>query len=152
MVIGFAGLGSDIPSPATMTPEDHFYLQDTGNFWQTLIGMDQARTGAGSQVYSATFTVAGGSSDHDGIVAFFPAAAGGGAPAPGQENARPEVATMTGANGTTLWPFANGTLKVFVDDTDQTGAITAQDGAAGTFTLGFTPFVGEVVTVEYVGR
>jgi hypothetical protein len=71
---------------------------------------------------------------------------------PGQPNQRPEVVTMTGANGTTVWPFANGTLKVFVDDTDQTGAITAQDGAAGTFTLGFTPFVGEVVTVEYVGR
>jgi hypothetical protein len=71
---------------------------------------------------------------------------------PGQPNQRPEVVTMAGANGTTVWPFANGTLKVFVDDTDQTGAITAQDGAAGTFTLGFTPFVGEVVTVEYVGR
>ncbi len=59
---------------------------------------------------------------------------------------------MSGADGTTAWPFADGTLRVWVDNTDQTGAITAQDGALGTFTLGFTPFVGEVVTVEYVGR
>jgi hypothetical protein len=73
-------------------------------------------------------------------------------PSPGQVNARPEVVTMSGADGTTLWPFADGTLKVFDDNTDQTGAIIAQDGSAGTFTLGFTPWPGEVITVEYLGR
>jgi hypothetical protein len=118
-----------------------------------MMGMDRIVSGAGSQVYSGSFTVSGGDSAHDGTVAFFPSSsASAGAPSPGQPNIRPEVATMTGANGSTLWPFADGTLKVFVDDTNQTGAIIAQDGAAGTFTLGFTPFVGEVVTVEYVGR
>ncbi len=73
-------------------------------------------------------------------------------PSPGQVNSRPETVTMSGADGTTLWPFADGTLKVFDDNTDQTGAIIAQDGAAGTFTLGFTPWPGEVITVEYLGR
>jgi hypothetical protein len=74
------------------------------------------------------------------------------APAPGQINIRPEIATMTGANGTTLWPFADGTLHVFVDNVEQTAKLVAQDGAAGTFTLGFTPTPTEVVTVEYLGR
>ncbi len=73
-------------------------------------------------------------------------------PAPGQENARPEVATMTGADGTTVFPFADGTLHVFVDQVEQTDKLVAQDGAAGTFTLGFTPTPTEVVTVEYLGR
>jgi hypothetical protein len=73
-------------------------------------------------------------------------------PSPGQVNVRPEVVTMSGADGTTAWPFADGTLKVFDDNTDQTGAIIAQDGSAGTFTLGFTPWPGEVITVEYLGR
>jgi hypothetical protein len=80
---------------------------------------------------------------------------GGGAtvpPSPGQVNTRPEVVTMTGPDGTTLWPFANGTLKVFVDDVEQTAKLVSQDGATGDFVLGFTPTPTEVVTVEYVGR
>jgi hypothetical protein len=59
---------------------------------------------------------------------------------------------MTGPDGTTLWPFANGTLKVFVDDVEQTAKLVSQDGATGDFVLGFTPTPTEVVTVEYVGR
>jgi hypothetical protein len=74
------------------------------------------------------------------------------APSPGQQNIRPEVVTMTGPDGTTLWPFADGTLHVFVDDVEQTAKLVSQDGATGDFTLGFTPTPTEVVTVEYVGR
>ena len=72
-------------------------------------------------------------------------------PLPGQP-VGPETVTMTGANGTTSWPFATGSLQVFVDNLDETGAITAQDGATGTFTLGFSPTTTEVVTVFYLGR
>jgi hypothetical protein len=146
---------------------------DSGND-ATSLGMPfTTGTGSGTQTFTGSFTP---TIDVSNVYAYFATGALGhpvggrttigtwvidpvgwdpGTPvdlSPGQENQRPEVVTMSGADGTTLWPFANGTLKVFVDDTDQTGAITAQDGAAGTFTLGFTPFVGEVVTVEYVGR
>lgn len=71
-------------------------------------------------------------------------------PAPGQW-VLGEVITMSGANGTTAWPFAAGSLTVYVDNLDQTPSVTAQDGAAGTFTLAFTPTTGEVVTVKYQG-
>jgi hypothetical protein len=64
----------------------------------------------------------------------------------------PETVTMSGADGTTAFPFADNSLVVWVDATDQTAAITAQDGAAGTFTLGFTPYRGELVQVHYVAR
>ena len=50
---------------------------------------------------------------------------------------------------TTAHPFVAGSLKVFVDNVDQTGAISSQDAAAGTFTLAFAPKVGEQVTVNY---
>lgn len=73
-------------------------------------------------------------------------------PAPGQWIDPPEVVSMSGDDGTTAFPFADGSLHVFVDDTDQTAKLTAQDGAAGTFTLGFTPTPTEVVTASYQGR
>lgn len=63
-----------------------------------------------------------------------------------------ETVTMVGASGITRFPFADGSLTVKVDLLDQTAAVTAQDGAAGSFTLGFTPKAGEVVTVRYQGR
>lgn len=73
-------------------------------------------------------------------------------PSPGQW-VRDEVVTMTGASGTTRFPFATGSLSVHVDLTDQTGAIVSQDGATGEFTLAFDPTPHEeVVTVSYQGR
>lgn len=63
-----------------------------------------------------------------------------------------ETVTMVGASGTTRFPFADGSLQVKVDLLDQTAAVTAQNGAAGTFTLGFTPKAGERVDVRYQGR
>jgi hypothetical protein len=78
-----------------------------------------------------------------------PDPAGTQAPNPGNA-VGPETVTMSGADGTTVAAFAVSSLRVFVDDTDQTGAITAQDGTAKTFSLGFTPKTGEVVTVYYI--
>lgn len=72
-------------------------------------------------------------------------------PSPGQW-VYDEVVSMAGAVGTLDYPFADGSLTVKVDLLDQTDAITAQDGVAGTFTLGFTPGAGEVVTATYQGR
>jgi hypothetical protein len=115
--------------------------------------MDQLRTGAGSQVYSATFTVGGGGgADHDGIIAFFPSSASSGPPSPGQQNMRPEIVVMSGVNGTTLHPFADGTLRVIYDTIDQTPAIVSYDGAAGTFVMPSAPPLGTQVFVEYLGR
>jgi hypothetical protein len=63
---------------------------------------------------------------------------------------RGEVITMVGDTGTTNFPFAPGSLEVFVDNTDQTAAIIDQDPAAGTFQLGFTPTPTELVVVNYL--
>lgn len=70
-------------------------------------------------------------------------------PTPGKP-VGPETITMSGANGTTAFRFAAGSLHIAVDDTDQTGAIVTQDGNAQTFTLGFVPKTGEVVTATYI--
>jgi hypothetical protein len=62
------------------------------------------------------------------------------APTPGQRVLR-EIPTPTPDGSTTTFstafPFADGSLKVYVDRLDQTAAVTSYDGAAGTFTLGF---------------
>ena len=52
----------------------------------------------------------------------------------------------------TAWPFADGSLHVWVDQVDQTAAIVSFDGAAGTFTLAFDPRSDEAITVSYQGR
>ena len=59
---------------------------------------------------------------------------------------------MTGVNGTTLFPFADGTLRVLYDIVDQTPAIVSYDGAAGTFVMPSAPPLGTQVFVEYLGR
>lgn len=82
---------------------------------------------------------------------FFAAASVSSLPSPGQP-VGPETVTMSGDDGTTIHPFADGSLRVFVDNVDQTAAITTQDGATGTFTLAFTPRPSETVTVFYQGR
>ena len=67
-----------------------------------------------------------------------------------------EVPTPTPDGTTTTFtlafPFTDGSLIVKVDRLDQTAAVTSYDGAAGTFTLGFAPKVGELVEVTYQGR
>jgi hypothetical protein len=64
---------------------------------------------------------------------------------------RGEVVDMGGDDsGTTQFSFAPGSLEVFVDNTDQTSAIIAQDPDAGTFQLGFTPTPTELVVVNYL--
>lgn len=75
-------------------------------------------------------------------------------PQPSQPVNQETVGTGDGATTTftTGFPFADGSLKVFVDLLDQTAAVTSQDGATGSFTLGFAPKPGEQVTVTYQGR
>ncbi len=73
-------------------------------------------------------------------------------PDTGQPNTRPEVVTLTGPDGTTACPFADGTLHVYIDNVEQTDKLVSQDGVTGDFTLGFDPTPTEVCTVEYLGR
>lgn len=75
----------------------------------------------------------------------------------GQPSVEDEPATPATGDGTTTTfetacPFADESLRVKVDDLDQTAAITSYDGAAGTFTLGYAPVAGEQITVNYLGR
>jgi hypothetical protein len=62
------------------------------------------------------------------------------APTPGQRVLR-EIPTPTPDGSTTTFstavPFADGSLKVYVDRLHQSAAVTSYDGVAGTFTLGF---------------
>jgi len=47
-------------------------------------------------------------------------------------------------------PYMPGTLRVFVDNLDQTAAVTETDPTARKFTLGFAPYTGEAVTATYL--
>ena len=51
----------------------------------------------------------------------------------------------------TLFPYANGSLKVWVDQVEQTSAVTESNPAIGQFTLAFDPRSWEVLTVSYQG-
>lgn len=53
---------------------------------------------------------------------------------------------------TTLWPYADGSLRVYVDNLNQTAAVTESDPAAGEFTLAFAPTSTERITVWYQAR
>lgn len=76
-------------------------------------------------------------------------------PAPGQwvyyetVNETPDGSIRT---FTVDWPYADGTLTVYVDRLDQTAAVTSYDGAAKSFTLAFAPETGELVEASYKGR
>lgn len=51
----------------------------------------------------------------------------------------------------TLNPYAPGSLRVLVDDIDQTAAVTETDPQTGAFTLAFDPRSWELVRVSYIG-
>lgn len=76
------------------------------------------------------------------------------APAQPSPDDEPVTPDPDGAETTfnTRCPFADGTLHVYIDNTDQTGAIDTYDGAAGTFTLLFAPTPTERITAFYLGR
>jgi hypothetical protein len=63
-----------------------------------------------------------------------------------------ETVSMVGDVGTTLYPYADGSLTVWVDNVDQTAAVVSYNGAVGTFRLAFIPRASEVVVVNYQGR
>jgi len=52
----------------------------------------------------------------------------------------------------TLFPYASGSLQVFVDHIDQTAAVTESNPATGQFTLAFDPRSWEQILVTYQGR
>jgi hypothetical protein len=156
IAIGVVGAGVDCAASYTTSPaSDHYYIENGDSFFKIVLGNDALFTSPTSVAYAANGVAcggAGGDDSNDGGVAFFPSAVAATPPAPGQQNNRPEIATMTGANGTTLWPFADGTLKVIYDTVDQTAAIVSYDGAAGTFVMPSAPPLGTQVFVEYKGR
>lgn len=53
---------------------------------------------------------------------------------------------------TTLWPYADGSLRVYVDNLNQTAAVTESDPATGEFTLAFAPTSTERIRVYYQAR
>lgn len=72
-------------------------------------------------------------------------------PAPGQWVFQ-ETVTMAGDTGTTLFPYAPGSLHVYVDGIPISSAsYTETDPSAGEFTLSWTPDADEVVRVDYQG-
>lgn len=76
-------------------------------------------------------------------------------PAPGQWVNHEIVTPVPDGVTTTFstrWPFANGSLQVWVNGTDQTASLASYDGAAGTFTFSWAPHVGEAPMVRYQGR
>jgi len=83
-----------------------------------------------------------------------PSASGASPPAPGQwfygdiPTPTPDGTTTT---FTTSFPFAAGSLTVWVDRLNQTAAVVSQDNTTGEFTLGFAPQVGELVECDYQG-
>lgn len=72
-------------------------------------------------------------------------------PATGQWIYGEAVATGDGTTVTftTAWPFIEGSLRVYYDLVDQTGAILSTDNEAGTFTMAGAPLTGWQVTVDY---
>lgn len=105
---------------------------------------------SGSYAPTTTFAWSGTPGYATQTVAFI-CSAGDSPPAPAQWKYN-ETVTMSGANGTTAFAFADGSLSVFVDNIDQTAAITSYDGVAKTFTLAFAPRPFETVLVQYQGR
>ncbi len=156
IAIGIVGAGVDCLATLTTTPTaDHVYIENGDHIWQMIGGLDKLFTSAGSAAYAWTGVAcggAGGDNTNSGSAAFFPSAVAATPPSPGQQNNRPELVTMSGVNGTTLWPFADGTLRVIYDTVDQTAAIVSYDGAAGTFVMPSAPPLGTQVFVEYKGR
>jgi hypothetical protein len=63
----------------------------------------------------------------------------------------PELVVMSGINGTTKWPFTQGSLRVWYDTIDQTTAIVSSDGPSGTFVMPSAPPLGTQVFVYYQG-
>jgi hypothetical protein len=151
------------------TPQDHDYVAGSG--WTLLgqSGQDDAHNGSpvsgtiqqiidpAAGTYNPNLTCSpgfpfdGSTSYWAAVAVSFRQSADSVTPPTTGQPVGPETITMSGADGTTAFRFADGTLQVFVDNTDQTGAILTSDGAAGTFTLDFTPWPGEIVTAYYKG-
>jgi hypothetical protein len=102
---------------------------------------------------------AGNSLSGDTLCSFAISLAGFGAepsvPVPGQRiNNETPIQTSAGPPAVyqTAWPYADGSLRVFVDNLDQTAAVVETDPETGEFTLAFTPTSTERIRVYYQAR
>jgi hypothetical protein len=152
------------------TPSDHDYLAGAGYtleqqssdlFGNAVTGMVDKLVPIAAGSYSPNLTCTSGFpgdgslSSWATVGAFFAQeAATANPPSPGQwvGISPPEIVTMSGADGTTQFAFADGSLVVLQDGFDQSIHIASYDGAAGTFTLDYTPDIGSTITVRYQGR
>jgi hypothetical protein len=155
-LIGFAIPGLDQNDPwITHTPNPPF-AEDTGYYTTgasrifVQLGHDVITNASGSYSRSITSSHNNISGWMSGLFAF--TCTGEDVAPPGAlQIVRGEVVDMGGDDtGTTRFPFAPGSLEVFVDNTDQTPAIIATDPDAGTFQLAFTPTPTELVVVNYL--
>lgn len=78
-------------------------------------------------------------------------------PAPAAGQPVENELSLTQPDGSTLifftkYPYADGSLRVFVDNLNQTAAVTESDPTTGEFTLAFAPRADEVVRTYYLGR
>lgn len=133
-------------------------LSDAGNPYRWL-GYQIIDGATGSYSINPGLTLVGNSVKWATITAFFycsgsdpdtPCISAG---QPSQED-EPVTPAPDGATATffTRCPFADGSLSVKVDNTNQTPAIIATDGANRSFTLAFNPTPTELITVNYLGH
>lgn len=102
---------------------------------------------------SATGTCSQATRPWGGRTMFWPAATM--PPSAGQPV--PETPTPTQPDGTedtfdTLFPFADGSLRVFHDGINQTQHVIDQDADVGNFQLGYQPSAGSSLTHDFQGR
>lgn len=121
---------------------------DTAGQPQNTIVYKHVSSAVGSYAPAATFDYNGGWAVES---VAFSCANSNSPPSPAQW-VGPVVITMTGDAGTFPFPFADGSLTVWVDDTDQTAKLVSYDGTTGAFQLGFTPTPTEVTKARAQGR
>jgi hypothetical protein len=116
--------------------------------------LEQRSVASASGSYSASVTFPGGADPWYALSIGLSCSNAGNPPMPGQTVYRETIGVGDGTTTTftTSFSYADGSLTVYVDLLDQTGAVTSFDGATGDFTLGFAPAVGELVQVTYQGR
>lgn len=153
-----SGASGFLTTPGTGWTEDYDSYTRSGGAPTAWVAH---RTDAGSLTATSSNSAAGGAADGFGagttnwagvIVSFTSTTPTSDPPTSGKAWG-PVLPTQT-PNGSivsfsmpTGYTWAVGSLRVWVDNLDQTAAVTAEDGAAGTFTLGFAPKTGELVQV-----
>lgn len=160
---GLNGPDLDIDTAEFANVSGKMDLQTPGPGGDTTIWSGVIHTSAGvdpADVFDMRGTTADGdhSGDHSTSVSFWFDPVGDPEfepqpPLPGQW----VIETLTPPDGTQTvftasWPYADGSLTVWVDNLDQSMAMTESDPETGEFTLAFAPTTSERVRVRYQGR